>query len=101
MKSTGTKEVIYHLENLFVTFAKPKELITDRGTAYTSSEFTNFISKYGVKHRKVAVAASWANGIAERISRFLKSSLTKLIDSPADWKHHLGTMQYIMNNTIL
>jgi len=51
------------------------------------------------KHRKIAVAVPWANGIVMRINRFLKSSLTKLINSSAEWKTYLGTMQYINNNT--
>ncbi|KAK2575245.1 hypothetical protein KPH14_012760 [Odynerus spinipes] len=52
-----------------------------------------------IKHRKVAVAAPWANRLAERVNRFLKSSLTKLVDSPDEWKSKLGEMQYIINNT--
>jgi len=41
----------------------------------------------------------WANGIVERVNRFIKSSLTKLSNSPQEWKENLHTMQYIVNNT--
>ncbi|KMQ81742.1 blastopia polyprotein, partial [Lasius niger] len=81
-KSTGAKETIKNLENLVNTFGKPTELVSDRGTAFTAKEFSDFVDLYGIKHRKVAVAAPWANGLAERVNRFLKSSLTKLINSP-------------------
>jgi len=91
--------VTIHLQSLFDTFDKLLKIITDRGTAYTSKEFEGFLSKKNIKHRLIAVAAPWANGLAERVNRFLKSSLTKLIDSSDDWKQYLGQMQYIINNT--
>lgn len=37
--------------------------------------------------------------MVERVNRFLKASLTKLLDHQAEWKRELGTMQYIINNT--
>lgn len=67
-----------------ITFGKPNELVTDRGTAFTSKEFADFIETRGIKHRKVAIAAPWVNGTVERINRFLKTSLTKLIDNQAE-----------------
>jgi len=35
----------------------------------------------------------------ERANRFLKTSLTKLINEVGEWKLHLDKMQYILNNT--
>lgn len=35
----------------------------------------------------------------ERINRFLKSTLTKIISDPDDWTEKLGKVQYIINNT--
>lgn len=97
-KSTRTREV-NRLEILFYTFGKPQEIVTDRGTAFTSQDFMDFMVSRDIKHRKVAVAAPWANGMVERVNRFLKSSFTKLIDTPAEWKQRLGILQYIINNT--
>lgn len=59
-KSTGTKEITKHLESIFATFGKPLELVSDRGTAFTSKEFAEYLENLNIKHRKVAVAASWA-----------------------------------------
>jgi len=47
----------------------------------------------------VAVAAPWANGTVERVNRFLKSAITKLVVSPTEWKKEIGTLQYVINNT--
>lgn len=45
------------------------------------------------------MAAPWANGLVERVNRFLKSSLCKLTDEPQDWCDNLDTVQYVLNNT--
>jgi len=98
-KSTGSKEAIDALKTIIKTFGKPDQIVSDRGTAFTSKEFSEFTEYYSIRHRKVAVAAPWANGIAERANRFLKTSLTKLINEASEWKLHLERMQYILNNT--
>lgn len=98
-KSTSSKEVIENIDKLVNTFGTPTELVTDRGTAFTSREFAEYVNKIKIKHRKVAVAAPWANGIVERVNRFIKSSLTKLLKASDDWNQHLGKLQYIINNT--
>lgn len=98
-KSTSSKESIKHLSSLFQIFGNPEILVSDRGTSFTSQEFTSFLSSRGIKHRKVAVAAPWANGTVERVNRFLKSSLAKLIEDPHSWQDHLSVVQYVINNT--
>lgn len=39
----------------------------------------------------------WAS--VERVNRFLKSTLSKLVENPFEWKNSLGTAQYVINNT--
>ncbi|XP_011859168.1 PREDICTED: uncharacterized protein LOC105556685 [Vollenhovia emeryi] len=78
---------------------RPSEVVSDRGTAFTSRDFKEFTETQQIKHRKAAVAAPWANGIVERVNRFIKTSLIKSIVEPAEWKTHLGKIQYILNNT--
>lgn len=98
-KTAGTKEVINCLQSLFAMFGSPRELVSDRGTTFTSNELHKFLAELKVKHRKVAVASPWANGMAERVNRFLKSSLTNTVENPADWKNQLRKVQYVINNT--
>ncbi|KYQ47205.1 hypothetical protein ALC60_13775 [Trachymyrmex zeteki] len=52
-----------------------------------------------IVHRRIAIAAPWANGLVERVNKFLKSTLQKLVDEPSNWKHFLGKAMYIINNT--
>lgn len=52
-----------------------------------------------VYHRQIAVAAPWANGLVERVNRFLKSSLRKVVEDQTSWADHLDIIQYVINNT--
>lgn len=61
-KSTNAKETIIHLKSIFYAFGNPKEIISDRGTDFTVKRFSDFLDDAQIKHRKVAVAAPWANG---------------------------------------
>lgn len=45
------------------------------------------------------MGAPWANGTVERVNRFIKSSMTKMIDTSDAWKGKLGLLQYMINNT--
>jgi len=99
VKSTSSRETIGHLRSIFSEYGNPSNIVMDRGTAFTSKEFTTFITETLIKHRLVAVATPWANGLVECVNRFLKSLLTKLSNSFTEWKNKLTEAQYIINNT--
>lgn len=99
VKSTNSKETIKNLSYIFNDRGNPSILVSDRGTAFTSSEFQEFMASRNVKHRLVAVAAPWANGLVERTNRFLKSSLKKIVEDQLLWNTHIVSIQYIINNT--
>uniref|UniRef100_A0A2N9GZE0 Integrase catalytic domain-containing protein n=1 Tax=Fagus sylvatica TaxID=28930 RepID=A0A2N9GZE0_FAGSY len=46
-----------------------KCLRTDNGGEYTSNEFENYYSKYGIRHEKTVPGTPQHNGVAERINR--------------------------------
>jgi len=98
--TTTSKETCEQLQLIFNLFGIPREIVSDRGTAFTSNEFAQFVNSQKIKHRKVAVAAPWANGLTERANKFLKSSLVKLSDKPQDWKANVHIVQYVVNNTV-
>lgn len=99
VKSTSSKETIKYMTLLFQIFGSPQQLVSDRGTSFTSLEFSKFLESNNISHRLVAVAAPWANGLVERINRFLKSSLKKIVSDQQLWDTHLSTVQYVINNS--
>lgn len=56
-KSTGTAEVMKWLLVIFGLLGDPKRIISDRGTAFTSHDFTNFVKSRNIKHILTAVAS--------------------------------------------
>lgn len=86
VKSTTTKEIIKHFFVLFHNFGNPNLLISDRRTAFTSQEFTEFLQNRNIRHRLIAVATSQANSLIERVNKFLKSSLRKIVEDNSNWK---------------
>lgn len=61
VKSTNTKETLKHFISLFNTFGNPHVIITDRGTTFSSNEFSDFVQERKIRHRMIAIAAPWAN----------------------------------------
>lgn len=102
VNSTSTKEVCCSLDKYFSYYSRPRRLITDRGTCFTSVEFSDYLSKRNIGHVKVAVASPQANGQVERVNRVLKAMLSKLTESTehADWTSHLSQIEYAMNNSV-
>jgi len=95
VKSTSSKETIDQLLFIFNSFGFPQEIVTDRGTAFSSHEFKELLANRNIRHRLIAVAAPWANGLVERVNKFLKSSLKKVVETQSDWSSHIFTIQYV------
>nr|XP_012147359.1 PREDICTED: uncharacterized protein LOC105663389 [Megachile rotundata] len=98
-KSTGANEVINSLTLLFHLLGYPNRIISDRGSAFSSHNFSEFLKDKEISHTMTAVASPWANGQVERVNRFLKSTLAKITEQPRQWKDCLGLVQYVINNT--
>jgi len=69
VKSTDTKEVISCLKTYFNTYSRPKALISDRGSGFTSKDFEEFLDENNVQHSKIATGSPQANGQVERVNR--------------------------------
>ncbi|XP_024882106.1 protein NYNRIN-like, partial [Temnothorax curvispinosus] len=100
VKSTSTKEVIKHMELLFNTFGNPNILVSDKDIAFASNKFSEVMQIHNVKHRQVAVDATWANSIVERVNRFLKASLERIVEEQQSWSSAIESIQFVINNTV-
>jgi len=72
-KTTAIQEVIDHLTIHFDNYSRPRAIVSDRGTAFTSSEFKSFCNENNIQHISTATHSPKANGQVERINRVLGS----------------------------
>lgn len=101
VRNTKTKYVIRALLTVFAIFGVPTRIITDRGTAFTSSAFETFCKEYGIKHVLNAVATPRANGQCERVNRTVLDALATTSAGSAEdtWDEHVKRVQSAINNT--
>lgn len=102
VNAPGTKEAICALRKYFENYSRPRRIVSDRGTCFTSNEFANFMLENNIHHVKVSVASPQSNGQVERINRDLKAMLAKLTEpiGHADWVRKLSEVEFAMNNTV-
>lgn len=98
-KSTKTEEVIRHLKDYFRAYSKPRRLVSDRGTCFTSQLFAKFTKEESIQHILIAVGTPRANGQVERFNRVITPTLAKLCDAPEKWDTALGDVEFSLNNT--
>lgn len=99
-KSTTSKEVINKLELQKIYFGNPIQIISDKGSAFTSQEFKEYCESEEIKHLPVTTALPRANGQVERLNRTILSVLSKLtIDEPDKWYKYIGRLQQIINSS--
>ena len=75
MSSTTSAKAIEMLRGIFASYGLPKELVSDNGPQLASSEFRDFLKKYGVKHTLVPAYHPASNGAVERSVEIVKSTL--------------------------
>lgn len=102
VKTTNSKETIDCLFQYFRNYSRPKTIVSDRGTSFTSDEFKSFMEENNVKHVLVATASPKANGQVERVNRALGPALAKLSDPTNGkiWFKMLSDVEFSLNNVV-
>ncbi len=76
-----------------------RKVKTHNGGEYTSTEFTEYLSKEGIKHEFTIPHTPQQNGIAERLNRTLiegvRTMLTDFKLSRQFWAETLSTCVYL------
>lgn len=99
--TTSTKEACAALTKYFESYSRPRRIVSDRGTCFTSLEFSSFILDNNIEHVKNAVAAPQANGQVERVNRVLTAMLGKITEpvNHSNWSRMLSKVEYAINNS--
>lgn len=98
-RSTKTEEVVKHLRNYFQTYSKPRQIISDRGTSFTSLVFKKFLEDESVRLTLVASGTPRANGQVEIVNKSVVPMLAKLTESTNKWDRVLNKVEFAINNT--
>lgn len=100
--ATSTKEMLCALKHYFRNYSRPRRIVSDRGTCFTSAEFSSFMIENNIEHIRVATASPQANGQVERTNRTLKAMLGKLSDpvDQADWTKIIEHAEFAINNSV-
>lgn len=101
-KTTATNEVINNLTSHFHNYSRPRIIISDRGTAFTSNEFQEFCREKDIQHIRIATISPKANGQVERTNRVLGPMISKLInnDEKIYWYKVITDIEFALNNTV-
>ena len=70
-QNRDTKEAMSVLEEHFRNYSRPKTIISDHGSCFTSEEFKSFMLGNNIEHVPIATASPKANGQVERVNRTL------------------------------
>lgn len=76
--TTNSDEAIRHLRTYFRICSKPRKIVSDRGSAFTSDKFKEFLTENSIELISIATATPHANGQIERINRSLTPMLANL-----------------------
>jgi transposase InsO family protein len=99
-RTLGSTECLRCLREIFGTFlGYPRRIISDKGTAFSSTHFKEFVTEKQIKHVITAVATPRANGQVERYHRTLLNSLRPTVRDESYWDVGLPEIVWGMNNT--
>lgn len=99
-KSTTTAEVISKLNLQKTTFGNPRNIISDRGTAFTSKEFHDYCDQESISVSHITTGLPRVNGQVERLNRTIIAVLSKLTqDNPTFWFKYVPAVQQVINST--
>jgi len=99
VKKFTTKVIISILQDeIFPCFGVPETVVSDNGTQFKSRDFSDFLSKYGVRHMFTGAYAPQSNA-AERVNRSINAALRAYIRSDQrEWDVFLSSINCSLRN---
>lgn len=100
VRNTTSKAVIQTLLDISQFVGIPSQIISDRGSSFTSRIFKSFCEENGIKHILTAVRTPRANGQIERYFRTVNVALSSMTNNEdgSDWDQHVLAIQWGINS---
>ena len=99
MPTTSAKAVLPKLETIFSHQGIPTKVRTNNGPPFNGYEFTDFMSSFGINHRKITPLWPEANGEAERFMATLNKTIRASVADNVDWKSQFTTFLRLFRGT--
>ena len=98
VKTTTTEETIQKMEKIFYLVGWPGTLVSDKGPAFMSAKFKEWLESHDVDHEPSTPGAHEHNAPAERWMREIRAALNKKLDMKRDgWWEELQEVQEALN----
>ena len=98
VKTTTTEETIRKMEKIFYSVGWPGTLVSDKGPAFMSAKFKEWLESHDVDHEPSTPGAHEHNAPAERWMREIRAVLNKKLDMKRDgWWEELQEVQEALN----
>ncbi|KAK9889146.1 hypothetical protein WA026_004416 [Henosepilachna vigintioctopunctata] len=93
LNSITSKITIEMLRSLLARFGLPRQVVTDNGATFTSTEFQQFLSKNNIKHITSPPFHPSSNGAAENSVKTVKNALKNAISNAK-----FANLNLVLNN---
>ena len=78
MSTSTAKATIQYLKTLFTQFGLPDILVSDNGSAFTSSAFQEFLTNNGIEYWKSLLYHPSSSRLAEKVVQIVKHGLKRI-----------------------
>lgn len=99
MSHATSNNSISCLRSLFSQFGIPRQIVSDNGSQFTSSEFKQFCLENGIKLVLTTPYHSRSNGLVERAIRTFKWRFSKSVPSVTDRSFYLQQLLFVYRTT--
>eukprot|EP00253_Pinus_taeda_P009607 PITA_09607 len=100
VKAVTEEKVAEFLRENIYKFGYPRELVTDRGSQFTSNLIEDLLAYHKIEHKTSTLYHPQANGQVEVTNRSLEEILTKVVSSSRkDWVDFLVEATWAYNTT--
>ena len=102
VRDVKSRSTVAKLERMVEMFGAPERLVSDRGTAFTSSTFKQFCDSHGIKHTLNSSRHAQANGLVERLNQTILPALQSSITDcdGLHWDKQLPKIERDINSSI-
>ncbi|XP_042149961.1 uncharacterized protein LOC120847418 [Ixodes scapularis] len=95
LKSIGSQQVAEALVEMFTRYGVPQEILSDRGTSFTSELMREVSRLLSMKHLLTTPYHPMSNGLVERFNGTIKQMLRRMCqERPKDWDRYLPALLF-------